>query len=127
MKYHDEPTPKNKKGENQGEKPKSDQAITDPSEDDFIYGIDRLNLGKPVYDSKIDSKWLLTQRREFQMANKENRNNYTKREYNELSSFLIRMKRAESKTSHYSPTLQICINNRSGRSKLKTSKSYWTA
>ena len=34
-----------------GKKPKSDQENADQSEDYCIYGIDRLNLVKPAYDS----------------------------------------------------------------------------
>ena len=29
---------------------KSDQANADPSDDELIYGIDRLNLGEPAHD-----------------------------------------------------------------------------
>ena len=70
MKSYDEPIPKKKKGENQKKKPKSDQAYSDPSEYERIYGIDHLNLVKPVHDLENDSKWLLTQYREGHMVDK---------------------------------------------------------
>ena len=70
MKSHDEPIPKKKKGKNHKKKPKSDQANADPSEDDFICGIDRLNLVKPEHDSENYSERLLAQRREAHMEDK---------------------------------------------------------
>ena len=38
------------------EKPKSDQANADPSEDERNYGIDRLELGEPAHDSENKSE-----------------------------------------------------------------------
>ena len=49
MKSYDGPIKKKKKGKIK-RKPKSDQANEYPSEDDQIYGIERLNLGKPAHD-----------------------------------------------------------------------------
>ena len=86
--------PKKEEGKNQGEKPKSDQANADPSEDERIYGIDRMNLGEPAHDLEIDSKLILAQLMEVHMTDKENRNNCTKRECNVLYSFLNPTKRA---------------------------------
>ena len=56
MKSHDGSIPKNRKGKNQKKKPNSDQANLDPSEDERIYGIDRLKLGEPAHDLENDSK-----------------------------------------------------------------------
>ena len=56
MKSHNEPIPKQKKGEKQKKKPKSDQANADTSEDGHMYGIDRLNMGKPENESENESE-----------------------------------------------------------------------
>ena len=46
-----------KNGKNQAINPKSEKDAASPSEEVFTYGIDRLNPGKPVNDSKNDSEW----------------------------------------------------------------------
>ena len=68
MKSYDEPIPKKKKGENQKKKPKSDQAYSDPSEYERIYGIDHLNLGEPAHNLENEYELILVQRREVQMV-----------------------------------------------------------
>ena len=45
------PSQKKKNGKKQKKNPKSDRANADPSEDEHIYGIDSLNLGKSAHDS----------------------------------------------------------------------------
>ena len=103
MVYRDAPIPRKKNGRDQAKNPKSEKDAAVPSEEELTYGIYRLNLGKTVNDSEgfsklenefkhaydlvIESKWLLAQRREGQMANQKNRNNSTKRECNILSNF----------------------------------------
>ena len=118
-KSHDEPTPKENKEKNQKKNPKSDQANAYPSDYERYYVIDRLNLGEPTYDSENDSKWFFTQRRKGHMAYKENINNCTNRECNVLYSYLKPTKCTKSRTSHYSPILQGCMNTCSGRAKFK--------
>ena len=44
MKFYDDPIPKKRKRKRDNKKPKSDQANTDPSEDERNYGLERLNL-----------------------------------------------------------------------------------
>ena len=56
MKLHDGPTPRNKKGKRQNNKPKSDQANAYPSEYGKNYGLDRINLGETAEDSENDSE-----------------------------------------------------------------------
>ena len=68
MKYHDELIPNNNKGEKQKKKPKSDQAYSDPSEYERIYGIDHLNLGEPAHNLENEYELILVQRREVQMV-----------------------------------------------------------
>ena len=53
------------------------------------------------------------------MADNEIRNNCNKRECNVLSTFINPTTCAKSKTSHYSPILQGCMNTCSGREKFK--------
>ena len=64
-----DPPPKRRR-EKSEENPNIYQDNADPSEDWRIYGIDRLNLGEPAHDLENNSKWLLAQNREGQMANK---------------------------------------------------------
>ena len=113
MKSHDEPISRKKKGKRQDRKSKSDQAYADPSEDGRNCGLDHINLWEPAQDSKNDSKRLFVQSRERQRG--KNRNNSIKRESNVLSNFLNPTESAKSKNSHYSPILQGCMNNRSGK------------
>ena len=105
MKSHDNTIPKKKKIKEQKKNINSDQSNADPSEDGRIYGIYHLNMGELSHNLGDDSKWLLAQSREGQMANKYNIINSIKREYNVISSFLIPEKRAKHKDSHYSPIL----------------------
>ena len=70
MVSHDTPIPREGKLKKQNKKPKSDQANTAPSEDGRSYGIDRLNLGELANNLESDSKLILAQRWEVQMANK---------------------------------------------------------
>ena len=53
-------------------------ASAEPSEDGHTYVIDRLDLGEAANDSESDTKWLLTQLREVQKANKKDKDNSTK-------------------------------------------------
>ena len=55
----------------------------------------------------VKARWLI----------KKDKNKSTKREWNVLSNFFNPTKCAKSKTSHYSPILQVCMNTRSGRVK----------
>ena len=106
MASHDKPIPRKKKEKSRREKPKSDQASSEPSEYGHTYGIVRLNLAKPANDSENESEGLLAQRRQIYTTNKEYINNSTKCECNVLLKFLNPTKRAKSKTSNYSTILQ---------------------
>ena len=56
MVSHDEHIPNKKKKEKHNKTPKSEPSDAGPSEDGCTYGIDRLNLGKTVYDSESDPR-----------------------------------------------------------------------
>ena len=76
-----------KRREENQEKPKSDQDNAAPSEDGLTYGIYRMSLVETTNYPEIDSKLIPAQCREGQMANKNYKNNSSKRECNILSNF----------------------------------------
>ena len=108
-----------KRGKNQAKKPKSDKDTAVPKEKELTYGVESLNLGNPAVESENDSKLLLAQLREVQMANKKYINNSIKRECNVPYNFLNPTKHARTKNSHYSPILKDFMNTRSGRENFK--------
>ena len=61
------------------------------------------------------------------MENKININKSHTYEYNPLSNLLNPIKHAKSKNGHYSPILQGCMNNCSGRAKFGIFGFHWTA